>query len=220
MAEQPEISEQELEQALDHAYLEGVAAAMDEMERKLEAKRQAVAKAKLQERILQQAESVQQQLDEQEQIQMLAMQQAQQERQLLRQQAAQQIEMPAVAEAPKRLPPPQQPPKTFAAAKSNPPQMANNTVNNTAVNPLQLAASLKSSVNGVLTPLLGSDQKEEAVIPPKPLIQSLAKSKSETSDIPGRPPVSPAAPKHGLLAEEDSGILQAQYIEDSVRVRP
>jgi hypothetical protein len=229
MVEQQDISEQELEQALDQAYLEGVSAAMNEVERKLEAKRQAAAKVQLQERILQQAEYVQQRLDEQERAQALAMQRAQQERQL-RQQTAGQMEVLAAAETvqePKRLLPPKplatlpEPPKAVTAAKLNTPQTVNNNAN---VNPLQLAASLKSSVNGVLTPLLGSNQKEQALVPPKPLLQGSPKPKSElaatSSDLPGKPPVSPVTSNHGLLAEEETGILQAQFTDDSASIRP
>ena len=90
MSETRGLSESEIEAALDLAYLEGVAAAMDEVERQLEEKRQAVATARLQERILQQAESLQQQLAEQERMQLLAMQQMQQER--LLQERQQQLE--------------------------------------------------------------------------------------------------------------------------------
>jgi hypothetical protein len=191
MAEQREVSEQELEAALDRAYLEGVSAAMNEVERKLETKRQTVAKVKLQEKILQQAEHVQQQLDEQEQLQMLAMQRMQRERQLRQQMVAQQaaaheaaLQQAAVEQAtmqraemltaattasiPKRLPPkqaatPQNPPQNLATAR---------TSTNTNVNPVQLAENLKTSVasgvSGVFAPLLGSNQTRQSSATPLP----------------------------------------------------
>jgi hypothetical protein len=104
---EPQVSEQEMEAALDQAYLEGVSAAMDDVERKLEAKRQAAAKVKLEEKILQQAESVQKQIEEQEKLQQLVMQN---ERQLRQQQAARMQPEALVAEIaePQRLAPPSQ----------------------------------------------------------------------------------------------------------------
>ena len=206
MTEQRGVSCEEIEAALDQAYLEGVSAAMNEMERKLEEKRQVATKVKLQEKILQQSEYLQQQLDEQERLQMLAMQRAQRERQL-RQQAAQQLaarqlapqqlEMLTVAESaleetvsqPQRLLQPkqaitlQEAPKAVAVTKPN--QLQNPALasmsNNVYVNPLQLAGSLKSSVSGkvnaALASFLGTEQ-EQVTVQPLPLPKT-AKPKSE-----------------------------------------
>jgi hypothetical protein len=207
MTEQRETSEQDLEAALDRAYLEGVSAAMNEVERKLAEKRQAAAKVKLQEKILLQADHLQQQLDEQERLQMLAMQRAKRERQL-RQQAvqqleSQQLEMAAVAEPtadapislPQRLPQPKQaitlpePPKAVTVAKPNQPQnpaVVSRITDNVNVNPIQLAGSLKSSVagkvNGALATFLGTGQ-EQAAAKPLPLRQNTAKPQGKLQPV-------------------------------------
>ena len=95
MNERQEFSEKEYESALDQAYLEGVSAAMGEVERQLETKRQAAAQAKLKEKILQQSESVQQQLAAREEQQVLAVQRERQ----IRQQAAMQAQAEIQAQA-------------------------------------------------------------------------------------------------------------------------
>ena len=214
------VSEQEFEAALDHAYLQGVAAAMDDVERKLEEKRQAVARARLEERILQQAESVQQQLDEQARIQMLAMQRAQNERQ---------IQQRAVAEAlpePQRLPPP---PRQMAVAQSAAQSPANvvRTTSNANVHPLQLAESLKASVaNGVsevFAPLLTAAPASRGQVPAQSQ-SSVASQQAVVSQpqFPGRPPVSPVPPGYGLLPDDEPSalILQANFAADNVPIRP
>jgi len=227
------VSEEEMEAALDRVYLEGVAAAMDEVERKLEAKRQAVARARLEERILQQAESVQQQLDEQARIQMLAMQHVQQERQLWQQTLAEPIPEP------QRIPPPRQ-----TATAQNPPQSSLQSAlqNSSAtartggipnVNPVHLAESLKSSVangvNEVFAPLLSSPPKGQSAATSQAAArtQGAAASKPEPEtaltppQLPGRPPVASRPPEYGLLPddESDSSVLQAQFVNDGAVIR-
>jgi len=263
MTEQRGISEQEIEAALDRAYLEGVSAAMNEVERKLEEKRQVAAKVKLQEKILQQSEYLQKQLDEQERLQTLAMQRAQRERQL-RQQAAQQLaaqQLTARQLAPQQtamlaaadptlegtVPLPQrlsqskqtamlqEPPK--AAAKPSLLQspmhadMSNNALgNNTHVNPLQLAGSLKSSVTGKVNAALASfrgTEQERVAAKPLPMPQNTAMPKSELTTAqsnfgtPIKPPTMPSVPKYGLLPDKsEQGILQAQFTADDVPLAP
>jgi hypothetical protein len=231
MTEQNGVSEKELEAALDRAYLEGVSAAMGEVERKLEEKRQMAATAKLQEKILQQAEYVQQQLDEQERLQMLAIQRIQRERQiqLRQQQVIQQTEMLATAEPvavePKRLPKP-------TAVPLNPSQNVVAKANHNAT-PAQLAENLKTSVaggvNGVFAPLMSSNQAKPVSVKPASQYQNPTKPKKEIAakrpDVPGRPPVSDVAPEYGLLPDDDDDklgpvILQAQFAGDNVSIRP
>jgi len=222
MTEQHGASEQEIEAALDRAYLEGVSAAMNDVERKMEAKRQAAATAKLQEKILRQSEYLQHQLDEQERLQVLAMQRAQRERQL-RQQAAQQLAMPAAepvlvraASQPQRLQRPQQPP-----IHQEPPS------------PLQLAESLKSSVAGKVNAafsFLGVEQEQVAakVLPPLPQRVAPTQSPELTtvqstvqSSVPIKPPVATGTMKYGLLPEpSEEGIVQAQFSADNVPIAP
>ena len=221
------MSDKELESALDQAYLEGVSAAMDDLEKKLEVKRQAAAKAQLQEKILQQAEYVQQQLDTQEELRVLAMQRERQ----LRQQALRQAEATVeVAAAPPRLPPP----NTVAATKNNPratPVSIAKPESN--VNPAQLAGNLKTSVvngvNGVFAPLLSYQQAtpkgESPATSQTRLNPTQPKAKAEVAavqqDVPVRPPVSPKVPKYGLAdEEEESLIMQAQFTEDDKPMRP
>jgi transcription initiation factor TFIID subunit TAF12 len=200
---------------------------MDDVERKLEVKRQAAARAKLQERILHQAEYVQQQLDEQEQMQMLAMQQqAQQERQL-RQQAAIVQEQRIVA-ATRPVPP------------QNVPVVRGNSAGGANVNPLQLAENLKKSVASGVNGLLTATPREQPPTLPKPVAQNMAvqntavqnNAKSKATGkimevavtppaLPGRPPVSPVTQEYGLLPEEEyDGIMQAQFTADNVPIRP
>ena len=224
MTEQRGVSARELEAALDQAYLEGVSAAMDDVERKLEAKRQLAAKAKLEEKILQQAEYVQQQLDEQERLQALAMQQAQRERQL-RQQAAQQSEMLAAAEAvpePKRLPAPK-PAVAPSVAKAD---------GNASAYPATLSESLKnSSATGMLAAFFGQNQKGQT--PSKSPAQNTAQNPPKTTpksaaelaaalNLPKKPPVSPMPQEYGLLPEpsESGRILQTQFTADHASIRP
>jgi len=144
MREEPR-SEAELEMALDQAYLEGVSAAMDEVERTMEAKRQAAARAKLQEKILQQAETLQQQFDDQEELRMLALQQ---ERKLRQQQQTMRAEMlvatemasePAVSE-PKRLPVPTTTPPSPTVAST-----ATSRANRAAPAPTQSTSAQSAS---------------------------------------------------------------------------
>jgi hypothetical protein len=237
------VSEERYEAALDQAYLEGVSAAMNEVERKLEEKRQAAAKAKLQEKILQQASYVQQQLDEQERQQMLAMQRMQREQQQLRQQAAQQSEELLVAvepvSEPKRLPKPKQAVvaqeslKTVAATKSNSPPsptVAAKTTNKANVNSSQFAAGLKTSVadgvNGMFSSLWGSNQKEQLSskpqTPKKPRSESATELSVVPPDLPRRPPVSPVPLNYGLAPEDEPGpvILQARFAADYAPIGP
>gem|GEM_PF-2532266 len=168
-------SEEEFEAKLDRAYLQGVSAAMDEVERKMDAKRQAAALAQLQEKILQQAENLQQQLDEQEQMQMLALQQMQYEQQIRQQQqqiqAQRQLqvqeqqravalaEMNAKEQSAKAAAVVQQPPRLPAKQ----PVVAQQG-QGAQLDPLQLAGNLKTSVtngmNEVLGPLLTSASRE------------------------------------------------------------
>jgi hypothetical protein len=224
MMEQPERTEKELEAALDRAYLEGVSAAMNEVERKMEEKRQAAATAKLQERIMRQSEYVQQQLDEQERMQMIAMQRAQQERQLRQQQSAAVPTLPSPAQS----------------VAQSAPVVRGNTTNNTNTNALQLAGNLKASVTNGVNGLLGansnanhgnSNQREQVPTLPKPQPQNTAqqsapKAKTELayaeSDVPVKPPTLPAAPKYGLLPDDeaDSLILQARFSDDGTAIRP
>ena len=206
MTEQPEFSEKELEAALDQAYLEGVSAAMNEVERKLEAKRQAAARAKLQEQILQQSEYFQRQLDEQERVQQLAVHRAEQERQL----------------------------RQSAAARSSQTQnsaVRGNTTSSTNVNSLQLAAeSLKTSVTNSMNDLFTASPKTQPPMLPKPASQSAAKPKAaaKTTEIavtppalPGRPPVLPVTREYGLQPyDEYDGIVQTQFTDDDTLVRP
>ena len=221
MTGQRGISEMELEAALDQAYLEGVAAAMDEVERKLEAKRQAVAKAKLEEKILLQAEYVQQQLDAQEEMRILAMQRERQlQQQALRQQAVA-TAMPVSQRSPQ--------PNTTTAARPLPlPSPA-------SVVPAQLAENLKTSVvsgmNEIFAPLLGANQttptQQRGQAPATaPSRQNSLPQKSQLAatlpDIPSKPPVSPVAPHYGLLPDDESEslILQAQFNDDGMPIRP
>ena len=239
MTDQQAMSEVELEAALDQAYLEGVSAAMNEVERKLEEKRQAVAKAKLQEKILLQAEYVQQQLDAQEEMRILAMQREQQLRQqALRQQAAlRQSEMQARTEL-------QQSPQTHsvthsvAAARPHPQQSLAN-VSATQQLAGTLKASVMSGVNEIFAPLLGANQVSQTqprgqvpvVSQPR---QHSAQPKTEVTEVmetaevavappnlPGKPPVSSVAPNYGLSDDEsESLILQARFTDDSAPIRP
>jgi len=225
------ISEMELEAALDQAYLEGVAAAMDEVERKLDEKRQAVARAKLEERILQQSESLQQQLDAQEEMRILAMQRERQ----LRQQALRQAEMLAMAEAvpePGRLPQPRQAvPQTSPNSNTH---IGSAHIGSTQLNPAQLAENVKSSVvsgvNELFAPLLGANsstasQRGQAPAMPQPR-QNAAPPREELvaaqSDLPLKPPVSRIPPRYGLLPddEDESLIMQARFTDDGVVIRP
>jgi len=216
MAEQRGVSEEELEAALDEAYLQGVAAAMDDVERKLEAKRQAVARVKLEERILQQTESVQQQLDEQARIEVLAMQQMQQEQQFQQRGAAEPMPIPEPQRIPSR--PPQNP---TAVAR------AGNTPN---VHPLHLAESFRTSVasgvNEVFAPLLSSNTRKQAPARTQSPVPATSKPQQELAlaepDVPGRPPVAPTPRTYGLLPEDEPGalVLQAQFVEDGVPIRP
>jgi hypothetical protein len=229
MTNQNERSEVAFEAALDQAYLEGVTAAMEEVERKLDAKRQAAARAKLQAKILQQAESGQQQLEEEEEMRLLAMQQ-----QALRQQQERQARATAAAEPP-RLPPPS--PKSVA--------VPGNTANGS---PALLAGNLKTSVvsgvNEIFAPLLGTNQNvptpqkvaasatpksRQNTVQQKPqqnVAQSQPKPKAEVAverpDLPGKPPVSPVTPTYGLLSEEESEslIMQAGFEDDDAPIRP
>ena len=234
MTGQRGISEQELESALDQAYLEGVAAAMDEVERKLEAKRQAVARAKLEEKILLQAEYVQQQLEAQEEMRMLAIQRERQLQQLaLRQQQ--------VAQEPPRLPPP----NAVAVARPTPqpsPTQPNPMIsmgNFANVNAVQLAGNLKTSifsgVNEIVAPLLGTNQasptqqRGQAPATPQPrqrqntvqnTTQPVELAKAQPA-IPVKPPVLRSTLNYGLLDDEsESGILQAKYSDDGAAIRP
>ena len=228
MIDQHGVSERELEAALDQAYLEGVSAAMDEVERKLEAKRQIAAKVKLQEKILQQSDSVQQQLDEQEQLQIQAMQRARREQQI-RQQSAKQPDMLATAEMmsePKRLPAPK---PAASVAK---------TGGNANEYPTTLSGSLKNSnATGMLVSLfesLGSNQpkqtNQKGQVLAKPRVQNVATPRSGKAvevvsalDLPKKPPVSSMSLEYGLLPEEKASgplILQTQYTTDSVAIRP
>jgi len=198
-----EFAEFEMEAALDRAYLEGVSAAMDEVERQMEDKRQAAARTKLKEKILQQAEYVQQRLDAQEEQQILAMQRERQ----IRQQAANraQAEMLAVSE-PKQLPPPRQAVVSQELlqkiATATPiPQQQNQIVavranNNTSVSPTQLVGNLKitetfndnlkkaeklkisvaNGMNDVFAPLLVSNQRIQPQA--KPQLQAQAQPQS------------------------------------------
>ena len=225
MSEQNDVSEKEYEAALDRAYLEGVSAAMNDVERKLEAKRQAAATAKLQEKILRQEEYLQQQLDEQERQQMLAMQRIQRERQLQLQQqqqlAKQQAEMMVTAVSePKRLPPP---------------SVVTRTSPQPSVNAQQLAESLKNGMNEAFAPLLGSNQTgaiQKVQVPvksqpqPLPQAQNSAKPKVEVAaakpEVPGRPPVASTPPRYGLQPDDEPTpvILQAQFSADGTTIRP
>ena len=235
MIEQQSLSEAEFERALDQAYLEGVSAAMDDVERKLEAKRRAAEQVKLQEKILQQSELLQQQLDEQEELRILAMQR---DRQIRQQQAVQQQMTLRQAEGssePLRLTPP---PVLAVAAVSNPPRSpavgTNHTsnsanMNNANVNPVQLAASFKSSVGGMFAPLLGTNQKGQspAAVPQQPRSvpvprQYVAAARVQPPNLPSRPPVSPVPMEYGLLPDEEPGplILQAQFTADDVPITP
>ena len=234
MTEQREISGEEIEAALDRAYLEGVSAAMTEVERKMEEKRQAAAKVKLQEKILQQSEYLQRQLDEQERLQILAMQRVQRERQL-RQQAAQQLAISETTEPilegtvlqPQRLP---QPKRTVAPQEPSSPMFADRMSTNPYVNPLHLAESLKSSVsgkvNGALAAFLGTEQ-EQVAAKPLPQQKSATAMKAEVavaqsqSDVPVKPPIASGTLTHGLLPDEsDHGIRQAQFTADGVSIAP
>ena len=222
------MSEMELESALDHAYLEGVAAAMDEVERKLEEKRQAVARAQLQERILQQAESVQQQLNAQEEMRMLAMQRERQ----LRQQALQQAEMQAMAMQGSQRP---LPPNAVTLARHHPHSNPANGV------PAQLAENLKTSVisgvNEIFAPLLGANQAlhnqphqrgQVPAVTPQPRHNTVPQPRPQIAEalpqpeLPGRPPVSSVAPNYGLQSDEESGssIMQAQFMDDEMPIQP
>ena len=219
------MSEMELESALDQAYLEGVAAAMDEVERKLEEKRQAVAKAQLQERILQQAEYVQQQLNAQEEMRILAMQRERQ----LRQQALRQAEMQTMAmQEPQRLPPP----NTVALARPHP------HANPASAIPAQLAENLKTSVvsgvNEIFAPLLGANQtphnqlhqRGQAPAVPQPRQNAIPQPRPQLaaaqSELPGRPPVASVALNYGLASdgESESPIMQARFTDDGTPIRP
>jgi len=220
MLEQRGVSEEEFEAALDEAYLQGVAAAMEDVERKLEAKRQAVARAKLEERILQQSESVQQQIDEQARIQVLAMQHLQQERQLRQPAAAEPIPEP------QRIPPRSAQSPTAVARTGNTPN----------VHPLHLAESFKTSVasgvHEVFAPLLSSHTRKPAPVRTQPPVPATSKPQQEPaqepalelaeSDVPGRPPVAPTPWSYGLLPDSEPGalVLQAQFVEDGVPIRP
>ena len=231
MSEQQSFSEAELEMALDQAYLEGVSAAMDDVERKLEAKRRAAAQVKLQEKILQQEAFLQQQLDEQEELRMLAIQR---DRLLRQQQAAQQQAMQqqmaqqaAEIPEPRRLAAQQNPPRSPTVAPANAANYAN--MNNANVNPVQLAESFKTSVGGVFGPLWGTNQRVQSPpVPPQPRTQSVPKPRQELAtvsappDLPGRPPVAPVPMGYGLLPDDEPGplILQAQFTADGEPLMP
>jgi len=215
LTEQRGVSGQEIEAALDRAYLEGVSAAMNEVERKLEAKRQAAAKVKLQERILRQADYLQQQLDEQEQLQVLAMQRAKRERQL-RQQAAQQVAVPANAVSATAEP-------VLVRTVSQPPQLQRPpqpTGHQEPPSPLQLAESLKSSVVGKVNAAFSllDAKPEQVTAATKPLPLS---PRAAPSDTPIKPPVATSSMKHGLLPEpSEEGVVQAQFTADDVSIAP
>ena len=185
------------------------------------------AKAKMQEKILRQAEYVQQQLDEQERAEMLAMQQMRHEQQLrqqLRQQAAQQqpMQQEMLAESlPKRLPPPQSSPMVA---------QTNNSVANhhSSINPAQLAENLKSSVahgvNGMLAPFKNSNQKGQvaAMSSQRTTTNARVELASAAPELPGRPPVASASREYGLLPDKESGsgIVQAQFTADHAPITP
>ena len=218
MTGQRGVSDVELEAALDQAYLQGVSAAMDEVERKLDEKRQAVARARLQEKILQQSESLQQQLNAQEEMRLLAMQRERQIQQqtLLQQQAF--LQQQALRQ------------QTAMQAMATPNSHA-------SIMPVQLAENLKTSVvsgmNEIFAPLIGSNQpspmqtqslqrgQAPAMTQPR---QTAAVPKAELAavqtDLPGRPPVSPHLPHYGLLNDDESPIMQARFREEGGVVRP
>ena len=235
-----EISEMELERALDQAYLEGVSAAMDEVERKLEEQRQAVAKAKLQEKILQQSENLRQQLDAREEMRILVMQcerqlqqhqqQAAMQQQAMQQQTLRQPEMLATAvpePRSQRVSPPR-PAAAVPAASASPALLAGN-----------LKTSVVSGVNEIFAPLLGANQNHgqsgnqgvqvnqrgQALTPPQPQ-RSVAQPRVEVAvvqpDVPVRPPVLPVAPRYGLSPDDeaDSPIMQAHFSDDGVPIQP
>jgi len=239
MSDLHEVSEKEFETALDQAYLEGVSAAMDEVERKLAAKRQVAARAKLQEKILQQAENVQQQLEEQEELRMLALQRAQHERQLRQRAVQTQSEMMAATEAllePKRLPTPKQAavlpdsPRETMAAQSKQPQSPVVAVKASSknVSPVQLAENLKTSVasgvNGLFAPLLGTNQKDthSTKSQPRQNVNSGSEFAVTPPNLPKRPPVSPVPMDYGLLPDDEPAplILQTRFTADDELVRP
>ena len=213
------MSEMELEAALDQAYLEGVAAAMDELEQKLESKRQAAAKAQLQAKILQQAEYVQQQLDIQEEMRIMAMQRERQ----LRQQTLRQAGATAVQE-PQRL----APQNMITVNQRTTSMSAAKPVGN--VNVAQIAGTLKASVlngvNDMFAPLLGSNSQHVPVAAQLQPQQNATQPRSKQEfaavqpDVPIRPPVLPRA-SYGLSDEEtESYILQAHFTGDDTPIRP
>ena len=173
------LSEHDFEATLDRVYLEGVSAAMQEVERKLEAQRQAAETAMLQEKIIQQSENVRQQLEERTDRQVLAEQQREREQQLqarhLQQEQARRQQQALAASKPvqpARSTPQRLPAPASRQIQSAPPQtgtLANMHPN--SINPSQLAEnlteSLKSSVansmhgvNEVFAPLLPTAQRE------------------------------------------------------------
>jgi hypothetical protein len=240
------MSEAELAAALDRAYLEGVSAAMDEIERKMEEQRLAVATARLQERILQQAESVQRQLDEQERTQLLAMQRSQHEHRLQEQHLKQLAMAEFVPESFIPKSPRVSPPGQTAVVQRPPPRPAVTRATNN-VNAAQLAgnvagnvrASITNGVNEVFGPLLNSSPREFAsaaqvasapspvrlqapVTSPPRAELARAELASMPPDLPGRPPVSPIPQEHGLLPNDEphSFIRQAGFAADDVPIRP
>ena len=255
MSDRHEPSEPDMEAALDRAYLEGVAAAMDEVERQLEDKRQVAEREKLKEKILQQAEFVQQQLDIQEAQRMAAIQREQQMRQQSAMQAQAAMELAAVSE-PKRLsqsgvseasPMGQavvlQQPQRMAGSKPIPQQnqlVVAQASNKPIDNPVQLAGNLRlaenfnenlkkvenwktsvaNGVNGVFSPLLGSNQKSQPHSKPQLSSQTQPASSAKPMvqvavtppRLPGKPPVLPIAQNYGLLPDQETdSIMQTQY---------
>ena len=239
------MSEKELEAALDQAYLEGVSAAMDDVERKLDAKRQTIARARLQEKILQQSESLQQQLNAEEEMRMLAIQHERQ----LQQQAMQQqaLHQQALRQVTKTAAVPQRVASlnTVASARSHPqPGPANGSAAQLVENlKTSVASSVASGVNEIFAPLLGTNQAHQAPthqanqtyqrgqtpataqprhIAPQVTEQAVMEVAVAPSELPGRPPVSPVTPNYGLLSDKESEalIMQAQFSDDGTVIRP
>jgi len=178
--------------------------------------------ARLQEKILQQSESLQQQLIAQEEMRMLAMQRERQiqqqallqqqalQQQALRQQALRQAEMQAMA-------------TTNSNAGAISAQLAEN-----------LKTSVMSGVNEIFAPLLGSNQTNPAqnqslqrgqAPAPTQLRQSTPPPRAELAavptELPARPPVSPHLPHYGLLDDESEPlIMQARFRDDGGVIRP
>ncbi|MDR0521564.1 MAG: hypothetical protein LBH00_06895 [Planctomycetaceae bacterium] len=214
--------EADIEEQLDRAYLEGVAAAMDEVERKIEARQQAAAKAELQAKILRQSAIMEQQFAVQEAEELPAVAAA-------RQRAAQPSAQPLAVSEPKRLPPPKPQPQTAQTEPRIPPPAAAAP----DIKPEKKLAKLTSSIKNTIAaeigtlriPILGGRQNQSQetgqTAGHKPAAAAGGGQKVRTEQaavrttLPPKPPVSEMRQDYGLVSDEEpDGIQQAEFLAE------